>query len=569
MDILTPLLNIAIKEAFPSLPHVGKVIPSTNSKFGDYQSSDAMLLLHRMKTEPIPGKTFKSPREIGLEIVKHLPTNSTIGKVDVAGNGFINFFLSSAYLEFTVQDVLKNGCRPDDQPEKLIIVDFSSPNIAKEMHVGHLRSTIIGESICRILEFCGHNVQRINHIGNWGTQFGMLIAYLKEQFPNTTGEFVISDLQKFYKASKVRFDTDPQFKQLAHEEVVRLQSGDPTNRQLWQRLCEISMNSFEEIYQRLDVHLEVKGESFYNERVPPLIHQLQERGLVKEDNGAQCFFIPGYDKHPLMVQKSDGGFSYDSTDLAAVHYRLVEEKACWVIYVVDVSQSEHFELLFEASRMAGWSVPGTNELTHVAFGMVCGEDGKRFKTRSGETVKLVDLLDEAVTRSEQVLIAKNREGDLSPEEMKNVAKAVGYGAVKYADLHTNRLNNYIFSFDRMLDFKGNTAVYLLYAHARVCSILRKGNTTETNVLLEEKSELLVARHLARFHEVIQEVSHSLQLHVLCEYLYDLADAVTAFHRDCRVLGDPKEQPRLALLTATSNVMKTGLHLLGIEAPEKI
>ena len=403
MDILTALLNSSIKEAFPSLSHTGKVIPSTNTKFGDYQSSDAMILLHRLKTEPNTEMAFKSPREVGLEIVKHLPSNKIIGKVDVAGNGFINFSLSTSYLEFMVQDILKNGCCPDDQPKKKIIVDFSSPNMAKEMHVGHLRSTIIGDSICRILEFCGHDVHRVNHLGDWGTQFGMLIAYLKEQFPDTTGEFMISDLQKFYKASKVRFDTDEQFKKLAQEEVVRLQSGDPINRTLWKRLCDISMEAFDKIYQRLNVHLDVKGESFYNERIPPLIHQLQEQGLVKEDNGAQCFFVPGYDAHPLMVQKKDGGFSYDSTDLAAVHHRLVEEKADWVIYVVDVSQSEHFELLFEASRMAGWSIPGTNELTHVAFGMVCGDDGKRFKTRSGETVKLVDLLDEAVSRAEEVL----------------------------------------------------------------------------------------------------------------------------------------------------------------------
>lgn len=560
MDAITTLLNAAVKAAFPDLEYTPTVTPATNTKYGDYQTAAAREIFFRHKTNI--SSAAKSPIDIANLIIQHIPENSILSYTDAASNGYINFFLSPSYILTQIQT-------PFSYPHltKHVIVDFSSPNICKNLHVGHLRSTVIGDAICRILEFCGHTVERINHIGDWGTQFGMLIAYLKEQYPNTT-EFAISDLQKFYKAAKVRFDSDEEFAAQSKQEVVLLQSGNLNSRQLWERLCAISMQSFQEIYNRLNVHLTTQGESFYNDRIPPLIEQLQTANLIQEHNGAQVFPIPDHD-HPLVVRKNDGAFCYDSTDLAAIQYRLVERNADWVIYVVDVSQSEHFVRLFKAAEMAGWS--NGKQLTHVAFGMVLGPDGKRFKTRSGETIKLVDLLDEAVVRAEQIRREKGHNEDLSSDEAHDIDKAVGYGSVKYFDLHANCLTNYTFSYDRMLDFKGNTGVYLLYAHARICSILRKAAITSGSVLtLDPKTkEMLLARILSRFSEVICTVAGNLHIHELCEYLYELANAVSVFHRECRVIGDPREQPRLILLSEAMRVMRTGLGLLGIEAPDKI
>jgi arginyl-tRNA synthetase len=558
MQTLTSLLQTAITQAFPGIEFTAKLHPATNPKYGDYQSSDLRVLAHTLKL---------TPNEVWSKVLENFPSHPLVGKLD-AVNGFLNITLATSYLEQTIINLVHHGCQPPTVPRLKIIIDFSSPNIAKEMHVGHLRSTIIGESLCRVLEFCGHDVTRVNHIGDWGTQFGMLISHLTEthpQFLDNPPE--IRDLTKFYQEAKRRFDTDPAFKSRAQAEVVKLQSGHPESRSAWQLLCKVSMQAFSQIYDRLDVHLDVKGESFYNDRIPTVIDELTTTGLIQTDQGAKCLFVPG-DTEPLMVQKSDGGYGYDSTDLAAARYRLVEETADWVLYVVDVAQSSHFAKVFKAAEMAGWLVPGKNRMTHVAFGMVCGDDGKRFKTRSGDTVKLVDLLDEAVIRAKQVL--QDKSPNLPPDQVQAIAEAVGYGAVKYADLHQNRLSNYVFSFDRMLDFRGNTAVYLMYAYARICSILAKvESSVPVEVSLKHKSELSLARQLARFPEVILEVVADLQLNRLCDYLYDLANAVAAFHRDCRVLGDPAMVSRLNLLKATQRVMETGLNLLGLEAPPMI
>lgn len=558
MQTVTTLLQTAIEKSFPGVAFSAKLQPATNPKYGDYQSPDLRVLAHMLKL---------TPAEVGTKVIANFPANPLVGKID-AMNGFLNITLSTNYLEQTVTDLVQHGCQPPMVQKLKIMVDFSSPNIAKEMHVGHLRSTIIGESLCRILEFCGHEVLRINHIGDWGTQFGMLISHLTETHPDFLQKPPeIRDLTKFYQEAKRRFDNDAAFKARAQAEVVKLQSGQPDSLSAWKLLCEVSMQAFSQIYERLDVHLNVQGESFYNDRIPSVIDELTTKGLIRVDHGAKCLFVPD-DKDPLMVQKSDGGYGYDSTDLAAARYRLVEEKADWVLYVVDVAQSTHFTKVFRAAEMAGWLVPGKNRLIHVAFGMVCGDDGKRFKTRSGETVKLVDLLDEAVIRAKHVL--KDKSPDLTEAQVQAITKAVGYGAVKYADLHQNRLTNYTFSFDRMLDFRGNTAVYLMYAYARICSILTKVESTVlVEVSLKHKSELLLARQLTRFNEVLLEVVSELQLNRLCDYLYDLANAVAAFHRDCRVLGDPDVVSRLNLLKATQTVMKTGLNLLGLEAPPMI
>ena len=342
MKKVISILDSAIKSIFPSIDHKVNVVPCVDLKYGDYQSSDAISLFQKIKALSLNNGKYKSPYELGLEIKSNIPENSIIGQVEIAKNGYINFFLSSKYLCYMVLSIIKNGPICPYQDKKKIIVDFSSPNICKEMHVGHLRSTIIGDSICRILEFCGHEVQRISHIGDFGTQFGMLIAYMKLLDKNES--YKISDLtsssvgslQEFYKAAKQRFDSDEDFKRLSHQEVVTLQSGDPINVKLWKELCNISMEAFNKIYKCLDIKLEVKGESFYKDKISPLIDELEKSKIIETNQGAKCIFISGYDKTPLIVQKSDGGFSYDSTDLAAMHYRLIEEKADWVIYVVDV-----------------------------------------------------------------------------------------------------------------------------------------------------------------------------------------------------------------------------------------
>lgn len=555
------------------------VVPASNPKFGDYQSNVALSLTKILQ---------KNPREIAQSIIDALEVTDICETPTIAGPGFINFTLKPSYLADLIKEVQKGdrlGIDPVETPQR-VIVDFSSPNIAKEMHVGHLRSTIIGDSIARILEFRGQEVLRLNHVGDWGTQFGMLITYLKEAYPDALTKadaLDIGDLVAFYKQAKVRFDEDEAFKEASRKQVVKLQSGDAESLQAWQLLCDQSRREFQKIYDILDIKLTERGESFYNPYLPNVLTALDEVGLLEEDAGAQCVFLEGFknkdgDRLPLIVQKSDGGFNYATTDLAAIRYRIKEDEAKRIIYVTDSGQAGHFAQVFQVAERAGF-FPGDVEVVHVPFGLVQGEDGKKLKTRAGDTIKLKDLLEEAVNRSradlEQRLAADERQE--SPEFIEQVSRVVGIGAVKYADLSQNRTSNYIFSFDKMLALQGNTAPYMLYAYVRVQGISRQGDIdlstlpTDTPILLEEAAELTLAKHLLQLSDVLISVEQDLMPNRLCEYLYDLSRKFNQFYEACPILkaeGD-RRSSRLILADTTARTLKLGLSLLGIEVLDRM
>lgn len=575
---LAKLFEVSLRTTVPDEPDVEPLIAACNPRFGDYQCNNAMSLWALIKAK---GTQFTGPQPVGRAILNNLPTSEMIESCSIAGPGFVNIKLSREWIAKSIQKMLTNGIDTwaPKLPVKRAVVDFSSPNIAKEMHVGHLRSTIIGDTLARMLEFSKVEVLRRNHVGDWGTQFGMLIEYLFEKFPSleVTTDQAIGDLEAFYKASKQRFDNDSEFKERAQRAVVSLQGGEEKYRMAWSKICEISRKNYERVYQRLGIKLEEKGESFYNPYIPAVLEELDSKGLIKESEGARVIFIEGK-KIPLIVVKRDGGFNYASTDLAALWYRLNEEKADWIIYVTDVGQREHFEMFFSAAKRAGW-LPANNNMypktSHVGFGLVLGEDGKRFRTRSSEVVRLVDLLDEAKSRCEAVLVERGKADEWTKEELVQTAEAVGYGAVKYADLKNNRLTNYTFNFDQMLNDKGNTAVYLLYAHARICSIIRKsGKDIEElkktgTVVLGHDAERALGFHLLQFSEIVEEAITNLLPNVLCEYLYNLSEDFTRFYSECKVVDSEEETSRLLLCEATAAVMRKCFHLLGIVPVYKI
>ncbi|KNA24272.1 hypothetical protein SOVF_017190 isoform B [Spinacia oleracea] len=567
---LAEVFERSLRATVPSEVDVEPIITVGTGNFGDYQCNNAMGVFSKIKGK---NAEFKNPRSVGEAIIKNLPESELVESCSVAGPGFVNIVLSKTWLAKSIQNMLAEGIETwaPKLPIKRAVVDFSSPNIAKEMHVGHLRSTIIGDTLARMLEFSGVEVLRRNHVGDWGTQFGMLIEFLFEQFPQWENEteLPIKDLEGFYKQSKKRFDDDAEFKQRAQKAVVSLQGGDSKYREAWSKICEISRREFQKVYVRLGVQLEEKGESFYNPYIPKVLDILRSKNLIEPSEGAQVIFIEGK-QIPLIVVKSDGGFNYASTDLTALWYRLNEEKAEWIIYVTDVGQREHFEMFFHAAKLAGW-LPSDKypKVNHVGFGLVLGEDGKRFRTRSSEVVRLVDLLDEAKSRSKDALIERGKATEWSEEQLLQTAEAVGYGAVKYADLKNNRLTNYTFNFDQMLNDKGNTAVYLLYAHARICSIIRKsGKDIEElkkigEVVLDHSDERALGLHLLHFSEIVEEACSNLLPNVLCEYLYNLSEFFTKFYSNCQVVGSPEETSRLLLCEATAVVMRTCFKLLGI------
>lgn len=561
---LAKVFEKSIRETVPSESHVQPLIAASTANFGDYQCNNAMSLFSKIKGK---SSEYRNPRAVGEAIMKNLPQSDMIDSCSVAGPGFVNIVMSKTWLAKSIQKMLLEGIETwaPKLSVKRAVVDFSSPNIAKEMHVGHLRSTIIGDTLARMLEFSGVDVLRRNHVGDWGTQFGMLIEFLFEQFPQweDESEIPIKDLEGFYKQSKKRFDDDSVFKERAQKAVVSLQGGDLKYRKAWAKICEISRREFQKVYVRLGVHLEEKGESFYNPFIPGVLEELSRKGLIEESEGARVIRIEGKNI-PLIVVKRDGGFNYASTDLTALWYRLNEEKAEWMIYVTDVGQREHFEMFFHAAKLAGWLPADDNEyprVSHVGFGLVLGEDGKRFRTRSSEVVRLVDLLDEAKVRSRQALVERGKAEEWTEEELQQTAEAVGYGAVKYADLKNNRLTNYTFNFDQMLSDKGNTAVYLLYAHARICSIIRKSGKSiddikkSEEIALDHSDERALGLHLLQFSEVVEEACNNLLPNVLCEYLYNLSEYFTRFYSNCQVVGSPEETSRLLLCEATAVVMR--------------
>lgn len=536
---LQEVFGCAIKAAYPDLENPPLIVtPSQQPKFGDYQCNSAMGISQILKTK----EQKVNPREIAENITKHLPDNECIEKVEIAGPGFINVHLRKDFVSQQLTNLLVNGVKlPALGENKKVVVDFSSPNIAKEMHVGHLRSTIIGESMCRLFEFAGYDVLRLNHVGDWGTQFGMLIAHLQDKFPDyLTVSPPIGDLQAFYKESKKRFDTEEEFKKRAYQCVVLLQSKNPDITKGWKLICDVSRQEFNKIYDALDISLVERGESFYQDRMNDIVKEFEDKGFVQVDDGRKIVFVPGC-SIPLTIVKSDGGYTYDTSDLAALKQRLFEEKADMVIYVVDSGQSVHFQTVFGAAQMAGWYDPKVTRVSHAGFGVVLGEDKKKFKTRSGETVRLIDLLEEGLKRSMDKLKEKERDKVLTVEELKAAQTSVAYGCIKYADLSHNRLNDYIFSFDKMLDDRGNTAAYLLYAFTRIRSIARLANidedmlkkaAQETKIILDHEKEWKLGRCILRFPEILQKILDDLFLHTLCDYIYELATTFTEFYDNC-------------------------------------
>ncbi len=558
----------AIREAF-NLEVSPQVVPATHERFGDYQANVAMGLAKELVQQT--GKKT-NPREVAQRIVEKLRVSDLAENVSIAGPGFINVTLSPRFVAERLGNMAADDrlAIPKVECPQRVVVDYSGPNIAKQMHVGHLRSTIIGDAISRVIEFLGHTVIRQNHVGDWGTQFGMLIAYLEES--NLPIDSHIEDLEEFYRAAKARFDSNPGFQERARQTVVRLQGGGERERMLWQRIVEETRRHYLPIYERLGVKLTVadeRGESFYNDMLPQVVEDLKKAGLAVESDGAIVVFTSGFE-NPLIIQKSDGGFLYATTDLAAIRYRIQVLGAKRIIYTHDSRQAQHFAQVFEVARRAGWA-DGVS-LEFAPFGTMLGEDGKPFKTRSGDTVKLKDLLDEAEERAFSLVSEKNPA--LPEEQRRQIAKAVGIGGIKYADLSKDRISDYVFSWEKMLALDGNTAPYLQYAYARIRSIFRKGNIEELpgeGLELSAPEELRLGKHLLRFGEAIESVSTELKPHHLCTYLYELATRFTSFYENCPVLhaDEPTRSRRLILCSLTARTIAQGLELLGIEHPEQM
>ena len=575
---LEALLASALASAFPGSEWRDEVVivPTTNPKFGDYQCNNAMPLFAKIKgSEGAP----KNPRAVAEAIVEAIPTNDLLEEATIAGPGFINLKLSDAFVVAKVGTLFgARGGADRWAPEACCsraVVDFSSPNVAKEMHVGHLRSTIIGDTLARCLEFTGVRVKRLNHVGDWGTQFGMLIQNMEEE--GVAFDSPVGDLQQLYKDSKVRFDSDEDFKKRAQQAVVRLQAGSEESLARWEKICDASRQEFNKIYHRLGIEIEERGESHYNPLLRGLVAELRDEKVAEVSDGAVCIFVEDT-KAPLIIQKSDGGFGYATTDLAALRQRLDEEHADWIIYVTDSGQSQHFKGVFAAARKCGWlGAPESQKaeypkVNHVGFGLVLGEDGKRLRTRSGDVIKLVDLLDEAVARCKAQLLERDYDFADDEDKVNTIAQHMGYSAVKYADLKQNKESNYQFSFDRMLDLKGNTAVYLQYAHARVCSILAKAGSAdpsvdEIRVTCEEERALLGA--ILQFPEAVESAIEDLAPNRLCEYLYNLTSKFTDFYSECQVVGSEEEKSRVLMCQAALVVIKKCFFILGMEPLDRI
>ncbi len=570
------------------------VRPATDPRFGDYQANGVMALAKQRKT---------NPRKLAEQVVAQLDLSDICEPPEIAGPGFINLRLKPAYIAEQLRQIHGDprgrlGMNEVPAPER-IVVDLSSPNVAKQMHVGHLRSTIIGDCICRLLEFQGHTVIRQNHIGDWGTQFGMLIALRMRQLVWQAADAMagthrtdasLEDIEQFYREAKRLYDTDPEFSEMARARVVDLQREEPHILNYWRSIVDSSLRHCEEIYELLCVTLtraDVRGESFYNGMLPDVVRELKEKGLAIESEGAVCVFPPGFktkegEPLPFLIQKSDGAYLYATTDLAALRYRVDVLQVDRIIYVTDARQIQHFQMLFKVAEMAGWDKRDGKsvELVHVPFGSVLGEDGKPLKTRSGENVKLKDLLDEAVERARAVVEEKNP--DLPPEQKAKIAAAVGVGAVKYADYSNNRTSDYVFSFDKMLAMDGNTAPYMQYAYARVKSIERKAESRDMDIQqelqnladlhLDEPTELDLGKHLVRYAETVESAVADYRPNYLTSYLYELAQKFSSFYTECPVLDAPPDRrpTRLLLCDLTAGTIKHGLsQLLGIQVVEQM
>ena len=551
-----------------------QVRQSAKVQFGDYQANGVMA---------VAKKLGMAPRQLAEQVLSHLDLNGIANKVEIAGPGFINIFLDPAFLADNVNRALQSERVGVTKPQaQTIVVDYSAPNVAKEMHVGHLRSTIIGDASVRTLEFLGHKVIRANHVGDWGTQFGMLIAYLEKQQQENAGEMALADLEGFYREAKKHYDEDEAFAERARSYVVKLQGGDQYFLQMWRKLVDITMSQNQITYDRLNVTLtrdDVMGESLYNPRLPGIVADLKAKGLAVESEGATVVFLDEYknkEGEPMgvIIQKKDGGYLYTTTDIACAKYRYETLHADRVLYYIDSRQHQHLMQAWTIVRKAGY-VPDSVPLEHHMFGMMLGKDGKPFKTRAGGTVKLADLLDEALERARRLVAEKNP--DMSADELENLAKVVGIGAVKYADLSKNRTTDYVFDWDNMLAFEGNTAPYMQYAYTRVLSVFRKAGIDENAmndapVVIAEDREAQLAARLLQFEETLSVVAREGTPHVMCAYLYDLAGLFSGFYEHCPILSAESEETRnsrlkLALLTAKT--LKLGLDTLGIETVERM
>jgi arginyl-tRNA synthetase len=566
-NIITQLESLFRIETVPDLTQ------STQPQFGDYQCNNALKLAKMLGL---------NPRAVAQKIIDNLPPDAYVERYEIAGPGFINVYLSALFIAKEVNAMIidpKLGIELPERSQK-VIVEYSSPNVAKELHVGHLRSTIIGECLARLFEFVGHTVIRLNHVGDWGTQFGMLIAYMLEHHPSALEgkiEVDLTSLMQWYKASKKAFDEDASFKKRAQLQVVLLQSGDEQTLKSWRMICAISRQAYQKIYDLLDVCLVERGESFYNPFLSQMVSEVEKKGLMTISDGAKCVYLEGFinregDALPIIIQKSDGGYNYDTTDLAALHHRIKIEAADRLIYVVDGGQSLHFQMIFKLAEKMEYLDFNKTQVDHVAFGVVLGPDGKKFKTRSGETERLIDLLDQAIGEAKKIL--QERHPDIDEMELTSMAKVLGLGAVKYADLSSHRIKDYIFSYERMLRFEGNTAAFLLYAYVRIQSIKRKVGKElsifiEAPILLDHSSERALALHLRQFGETLDQAIKDLLPNRISDYLYNLAEKFHAFFRDCRVEGVPEENSRLALCEATGRVMKQGLYILGVKTLDKM
>lgn len=584
------LIYTALEKAFQVKVDSASLNVLQNDKKGDYQTAFGNQVFNRFKAQNAEIAKLQNP----LGLMKHMKTvidelkDPHFDPVEVNDQGFMFLRFSKTYLEEVAKTIVQSGLNVENPKKQKLAIDFSSPNVAKEMHVGHLRSTIMGESICRVMEFMGNTVHRINHIGDWGTQFGMLISHLFDTYPDyLSNQPDLKDLESFYIAAKKRFDAEPDFKKRSQETVVKLQSGDAECLKAWTVICNISRGFFSKIYSRLDITNNEFGESFYNPQIPDVIKELEDNGHIKVDKGAKCFFIPGKDV-PLMVQKSDGGYGYDTTDLAASRYRLKHLGVDRVIILTDVGQFPHFDLIFRASFIAGWAVQGTHKLDHMGFGLIQNENGGKMATRDGGNVKLMDLLDEAKARAKDQILERikgageDKDGEviesttkLTEEEIEQAAEIMGIDAVKYYDLGQNRIQNYKFSYDKMLSPKGNTAVYLLYSYARINSIITKSGISEEtlkntgSIKITDEYEAVILAHIAKFCEIILNVSDELKLNTLCAYLYEFSGIIASGYKKYKIIGNEHTQHRVQILYVSKTVFDRCFYLLGLKTLPKI
>ena len=556
----------------------------------EYQDTDPLLRRsdrahYQVNVAMSLGKALRRPpRDVAQALLAELDLKDLCADsgVEVAGPGFINLTLRDDVLAAALSEMLTTpdlGVAKSEAPD-VCVIDYASPNIAKEMHVGHLRSSIIGDTLCRVLAFRGHTVIRQNHIGDWGTPFGMLIEQLVDLQQERAASLDPSELGDFYRAARVKFDTDPAFADRARKRVVSLQAGDPETLVLWQQFVDSSKRYMAAVFERLGVQLvdsDIRGEGFFNPKLPEIAEDLETRGIAVVDDGALCVFPPGFlgregEPLPLIVRKKDGGYGYGATDLAALRFRHEELGGTRLLYVVGSTQQQHLAMVFEVAKMAGWLAPPVRA-EHVGFGSVLGSDRKMFKTRSGESIKLIELLDEAVERA--LAAVRDRNPDLPEEEQLRVARQVGIGAVKYADLSSDRIKDYVFDWDRMVAFEGNTGGYLQYAHARIRSICRKaasdGGSGAGAIVVAAPAERALALELLGFGRALLDVESTLEPHKLCGYLYGLASSFSSFFDACPVLKSESAEraSRLALCELTAHTLATGLNLLGIEAPERM